>query len=565
MYQHNSDDSSFVLKNLISIADLERSPAFASAGFDLDSLLAINSEAGKLASADLANCNRDADAQGTRFVDGEVLVPRSIVDAIRALGAGGWLGLRTAVNYGGQGLPELVNTLAMENWAAANLSVTMHVILSIGSAMAIQSHGTEQQKHCYLPKLANGEWSGVMALTEPQAGSDLAGVATAAKPESDYYRIKGQKSFISWGEHQVSNNIIHLVLARLPNAPLGTKGISLFIVPKFLADEEGKYTIRNDIKCIAVEKKLGLHCSPTCVMSYGDNEGAVGYLIGEENRGLNCMFTMMNEARLKVGVQALGASEVAYQASLAYANSRKQGKFLVVHPDVKRMLLIQKSLIDAMRTIAYTEAVRIDCAEIKNSALEQARVNLMIPIVKAWFTEVAQEICGMAVQIHGGLGYVEETGVAQYLRDIRVSTIYEGTNGIQSEDLVMRKIVRDRGEAIDALFAEIRDTVADARSDNNCHAERVAAAISTLQLRVRCLLAKTDNENIALANSFDLMMSLGYLCGAWASLRMLNTCSRRRELGRRVDVAKFYIDRILPRIHGHVIDMSEPSWLGTEL
>ena len=350
-------------------------------------------------------------------------------------------------------------------WNSANIALALAPLLSSSAALAIAAHGSDEQKQTYLEKMHTGEWLGTMNLTESGAGSDLGVMKSKAVPEGDHYRISGQKIYITWGDHEATDNIVHLVLAKLPDAPEGSRGISLFIVPKYLVNADGSLGERNDVYPVSCEHKLGIHGSPTCVMAFGDNEGAIGYLLGEENQGLACMFTMMNEARLKVGIQALGAAEGAFQKALGYARERVQGGVPIIeHPDVKRMLLTMKALTEAMRALAYTEAVTMDLAHLgpqEERAPQQARIDLMIPVIKGWLSEVGQELTSLGVQVHGGMGYVEETGAAQYLRDVRITSIYEGTNGIQAADLVTRKLGRDGGAAMEAVLEELRATVTE--------------------------------------------------------------------------------------------------------
>ena len=468
---------------------------------------------------------------------------------------------------GGLGLPECLGTAVMEMWNSANMALALNPMLNIGAAYTILSHGSEAQIASYVPRMLAGEWVGTMNLTEPGAGSDLALVKTMATPEGDHYRIRGQKIFITWGEHDLADNIVHLVLARTPDAPVGTKGISLFIVPKFLSNADGSLGARNDVRCVSIEHKMGIHGSPTCVMSYGDEGGALGTLIGPLHGGLACMFTMMNEARLKVGLQGLSCAEGAHQQALGYAKERSQGRDLrsgnspvaiVNHPDVQRMLMTQRALIEAMRAVAYVEAAQLDIAhhhdDTAQRAAAQRRADLMIPVIKGWMTELGQEVASLGMQVYGGMGYIEETGAAQWLRDVRISAIYEGTNGIQAQDLVFRKLARDGGKSLLDLLAAIEATEQQADAPAAL-ATALGAARQTLVGAAQNLLAAAGAGQLVVvsANAFDFMMQLGYLCGAWQMLRAVVAVAGRDDAfaAQKRTVAQFYFERILPRAQQH--------------
>jgi acyl-CoA dehydrogenase len=435
----------------------------------LDLVETILEEAGKFANEQLAPLNRTGDLEGLKFKDGTVQTPRGFKEVYRAWTEAGWNALPGPVEYGGQGLPTLLNSACVEMWNAACMSFGLAPLLTMGGVEALAQHGSEELKERYLAKVVAGEWTATMNLTEPQAGSDLNAIRCRAEPAGDgSYRITGQKIFITYGEHDMTDNIVHLVLARLPDAPPGTRGISLFLVPKFLPDGT-----RNDLRCHSIEHKLGIHASPTCTMVYGDNGGATGWLIGEENRGLACMFTMMNNARLAVALQGVAIAERAFQQALNYAKERRQGRApgyagegmspIVEHPDVKRMLMTMKALTAAARAICYLTAEAIDRAHRSQSEdarrIAQERASLLTPVAKAFSTAIGVEVASIGVQVHGGMGFIEETGAAQHLRDARINPIYEGTNGIQAIDLVMRKLPLSGGDAVRRQIAEMRRTL----------------------------------------------------------------------------------------------------------
>ncbi|MCY3988301.1 MAG: acyl-CoA dehydrogenase family protein, partial [Gammaproteobacteria bacterium] len=431
----------------------------------------VMDEAGELASNVLAPLNAKGDQAGADVRDGKVHVPESFRQAYEAFVEGGWGGISAPETYGGQGLPQVLSMPVQEMWQSANLAWSLCPLLSQGALHALELHASEELRRQFLPRLVSGEWTGTMNLTEPQAGSDLGLVRSQARPENGHYLINAQKIFITFGDHDMAVNILHLVLARLPDAPQGTRGLSLFLVPKLIPDENGEPDRPNNVRAVSVEHKLGLHASPTCVMSYED---AVGYLVGQENQGLPHMFAMMNDARVSVGLQGVAIAERAYQQALEYARNRMQGKApgsagtvsILRHPDVRRMLMEMKSQIFAMRSLCYMAALHTDHARRHPDedwrAYHQRQLDLLTPIVKGWICEVAIELTSIGIQVHGGMGYVEETGAAQHYRDARIITIYEGTSGIQAGDLVGRKIIRDKGRALGELLEEIGETLANA-------------------------------------------------------------------------------------------------------
>jgi len=442
---------------------------------------AVLEEAGRFAAERLAPLNRTGDLHGSKLVDGKVTTPPGWRETYVDWAAQGWAAVAADADFGGQALPHLLAAGCTELWNSANFAFALNPLLTVGAVEAISAHAAPELKAKYLPKMISGEWTGTMNLTEPQAGSDLSALRSRAERAGDgTYRITGQKIFITYGEHDLTENIIHLVLARLPDAPAGTRGISLFLVPKFLVNEDGSLGDRNDVRCAGVEHKLGIHASPTCTMAYGDEGGAIGWLIGEENRGLACMFTMMNNARLNVGLQGVAIAERAYQQALAYAQDRRQGKApgekeasspIIRHPDLKRMLLDMRSKTAAARCIAYAVAAaldrshRLEDAAARKAALDEA--SILTPVAKAFATDIGVEVASTGVQVHGGMGFVEETGAAQYYRDARIAPIYEGTNGIQSIDLVTRKLPLDDGRAVAALIERFRAAADKLRAVND--------------------------------------------------------------------------------------------------
>jgi alkylation response protein AidB-like acyl-CoA dehydrogenase len=461
------DDIRFVLTRLIGLERLSALPGYDSVSDDLAET--ILTEAGKIAAEQFAPLNQSGDKAGAVFLSGGVQMPAGFKEAYQAFVDGGWNSLPTNAEIGGQGLPWSFSMPMQEMLQAANLSLALCTLLNQGAIELFEAHGSEALKKKFMPKMVSGEWAGTMNLTEPQAGSDVAAIKCKAVKDGDAYRITGQKIFISYGDHDLSENIIHFVLARLPDAPEGTKGLSLFLVPKILVNDNGTSGAANDVRAVSIEHKLGQHASPTCIMSYGDKDGAIGYLIGEENGGIAAMFTMMNNARIGVGIQALGLMDRAYQAARDYAKTRVQSRdiakpkqppvTIINHPDVRRMLMVMKSYTEAARALAYSCAYAVDVSrrstDTAQKAWATARVDLLTPIVKSWLTDLSNELSSLGVQIWGGMGFVEESGVAQYMRDARVLAIYEGTNGIQANDLVFRKVSRDKGAALHELFQEI--------------------------------------------------------------------------------------------------------------
>ncbi len=558
-------DMLFSLRHLAGLDAISRLPGYEDATADV--VEAVLGEAAQLASDVLAPTNRAGDSQGTRIENGGVVVPPEFIEAYRQFTAGGWPGLSLDPEYGGQGLPYAVGVAVEEIWQAANLAWSLGPLLTQGAVRAILEHGDEALRARFLPKMTSGEWMGTMNLTEPQAGSDLAAIRTQAVPEGDHFRVSGQKIFITWGDHNMAENVVHLVLARLPGAPAGTRGTSLFLVPKFLVGTDGKPGQPNSVVPVSVEHKLGIHGSPTCVMAF---ENAVGYLVGEANKGLACMFTMMNHARLGVGLEGVAIAERAYQQARAYARERVQGKApgaegrttIIRHPDVRRMLLTMKAQIEAMRGAAYATAAELDFAyrapDEAARAAHQARVDLLTPVIKGWCTETGQHLTSVALQVHGGMGYVEETGAAQHYRDSRITTIYEGTTGIQAADFVGRKILRDGGKALRALIADMLATVAALeRHDERLGSVRAALkeGVDNLAAAGRWLAANFDRSpGVPGAISYPLLMLTGTVLGGWQLARA--AAAACEELGAgpadagflqaKILTAQFYAGQIMP-------------------
>ncbi len=501
-------------------------------GYDAEMTAVVLEEAGRFAEDVLAPLNAVGDKTGVKIEGSKVTTPPGWADAYRRWSDAGWNAVAGSEEWGGQGLPLAINFACTELWSAANMAFGLCPLLTASAIEALEAHGSEPLKKTYLAKLISGEWTGTMQLTEPQAGSDVGALRTRAERAPDgSYRLFGAKIFITYGEHDMTDNIVHFVLARLPDAPSGTRGISLFLVPKFMVNADGTLGKRNDIKAVSVEHKLGIHGSPTCTMSMGDDGGAIGFLIGEENRGMACMFTMMNQARLGVGIEGVGIAERAYQQALAFAQERKQGRgvgsdkgsdAIIVHPDVKRMLLQMRALTGAARAICYATAVAIDVSHRATDAAARdkaaARAALLTPIAKAFSTDIGNEVASMGVQVHGGMGFIEETGAAQHMRDARITAIYEGTNGIQSIDLVTRKLAGQGGASVFALMDEMKDTVSRIEASNDpafgLAATRLREALAALDRASRWLLERmTSKPNDALAGATPYLRLFGSTLG----------------------------------------------------
>lgn len=563
-------DIEFALTAVAELDKVNAYPAFEEATQELVS--AVLEEAARFAAEVLSPLNAVGDQQGSRLLDGTVVTPDGWKEAYQQFCENGWGSLAFDPNYGGQGLPMCVSAAVQEMWHSANMAFGLCPLLTQGAVDAIHSHGSESMKDTYLPKMIEGKWTGTMNLTEPQAGSDLAAIRTSAVKEGEHYRIRGQKIFITYGEHEMSENIIHLVLARTPDAPAGVKGISLFVVPRYLIDENGVIGDANDVKCVSLEHKLGIHASPTAVMAFGENDGALGHLVGEENKGLMYMFTMMNMARHAVGVEGYSIASRAYQQAVEYSQERIQGHALlqagskpagiIHHPDIRRLLLTMRSGIEAMRMLALTCAASFDVASQHTDSLialkSQQRGELLTPLVKGWSTEEGVNYCSMAVQVHGGMGYIEETGVAQYLRDSRITPIYEGTTAIQANDLLGRKTLRDSGQSIFDLTSDMKTTLLALRESNNgvlsgCLANEFNQSIEDLESVVKWFGSDQPPAN-AFAVSVDYLLMFARIAGGWCMMRAALAADEklRAKSGdadyfeAKILLAKFYAERTLP-------------------
>jgi 3-(methylthio)propanoyl-CoA dehydrogenase len=553
VYQPPLADIRFVLERVADLPGVAALPGFDPGAAEMAG--PVLEEAGRLAAEVLAPLNAVGDRNPPRLENGVVRTAPGFPEAYRRFAEGGWTGLVFPEEHGGQNLPWLLNTAVAELWNAANMSLQLCPLLTQAGVEALIHHGTEEQKAVYLPRLVSGEWTGTMCLTEPHAGTDVGALRSRAEPRGDgSYLVRGQKIYITFGDHDLAPNIVHFVLARLPDAPEGTRGISLFLVPKFLPDEAGEPGRRNDVRCLKLEEKLGIHASPTCVMAYGDDEGAVGHLVGEPNAGMRCMFTMMNNARLAVGHEGLGLAERAYQGALAYARERAQGRVggrpvpIVEYPDVRRMLLTMRAQIAAMRALCYWTAGYVDRSYREPDAearrLASERVALLTPVVKAWCTDLAQEIAREGVQVHGGMGFVEETGAAQHYRDAKILSIYEGTNGVQAMDLVGRKLTMADGRLPWRLFEELRRDLGTAPAEL---APGLGAALDALEAATRHLQGAGEEAKGAAAVPY--LRLFGYAVGGFLLAR--GAAAASEDEGRDwPGLARFYVRHLLPAAVG---------------
>lgn len=575
-YQAPLEDMRFVLRHLIDLKSLAALPGFEEITPDIAE--SILEEAAKFAGTRLSPLNRAGDIDGACWKDGQVTTTKGWKEAYSQFVADGWSALSCPGEFGGQNLPRVLSALVEEMWNAANVSFALCPMLTRGAIDAIELRGSDALKELYLPKMVSGEWTGSMNLTEPQAGSDLSAIRTRAVPtEGGRYLLSGQKIFITYGEHDLTSNIIHMVLARKEGAPAGVKGISLFVVPKFLVNADGSLGARNDVHCLSIEHKLGIHGSPTCVLSFGQAGGALGELVGEENRGLEYMFIMMNAARFSVGLEGVGLSERAFQTALAYARERLQGTELgeksgarvpiVRHPDIRRMLMLMKSQTEAMRALACVVAVSLDAARLHPNTAErerhQARADLMIPVIKGWCTENSVQIASLGIQVHGGVGFVEETGAAQILRDARITPIYEGTTGIQANDLIGRKIGRDGGRAALALAAEMRELGTSLEGGKRLArlAPFFLGAVTDLENTVKYIVERYRQDGrLVSVGAVPALQLFGIVAAGWQLLRSAQIADQKLDQGggggeaafceAKISTAEFFTHHVLCQASG---------------
>jgi alkylation response protein AidB-like acyl-CoA dehydrogenase len=566
-------DMQFVLRELVGLDEIAKIPGYEDTSEVIDSIL---EEAANFASGVLDPINRIGDTEGcTLHADGSVTTAPGFKEAYKAFADAGWIGLPVPEEYGGQNLPSVLLGPTLEMWNAANIGFANGPLLNQGAIEAFELAASDEMKKTYIPKLVSGEWTGTMCLTEPQAGSDLAAVRTTADPEGDHYLIKGQKIYITFGEHDMAANIAHLVLARLPGAPVGTKGISMFVVPKFIVNADGSLGARNDVLCTGLEHKLGINGNPTCTLNYGEKgNGAVGYLIGEPNRGLEYMFVMMNAARFSTGVQGLAIADRAYQSALAYAKERVQFRdvaakspeavAIIKHPDVRRMLMTMKCQIEAMRALAYVTSASLDLAHKSENEAQRkeakAFLEFMIPVVKGWLTETGQEICSTALQVFGGMGYVEETGIAQQYRDVRITSIYEGTTGIQALDLVGRKLIKDMGttarKVVKQVNASAKELAASENNDVKALGKALAEATKALDESANFIgMSGMMDIRKSFACSVPFLKAVGVVAGGWQLFRGAQVAGEKLAAGStdpfytaKIQTATFYAHHVLTQI-----------------
>jgi alkylation response protein AidB-like acyl-CoA dehydrogenase len=568
MYRAPLRETRFVLEELLGGARSLAAPPQADYSDELAQ--SVLEEAARFAQDVLEPLNRPGDQAGARWTPEGVLAAPGFREAYAQFVAGGWPALGAAEEFGGTPMPRVLVTAVGEFWGSANLAFKLGPMLTQAGVHALELCGSQAQKERYLPKMVSGEWTGTMVLTEPQAGSDLGQVRTRAAPEGDHYRLSGQKIFITWGDHDLTPNTIHLLLGRLDGAPAGVRGISLFIVPKFLVNADGSPGERNEVRCLSIEHKLGIHASPTCVLAFGENRGAVAHLIGEPGRGLEYMFIMMNSARLSVGSEGYAVGERAFQRAAEWARTRIQGKPpvaatagplpIIHHPDVKRMLLTMKAQTEASRALALYSALQFDRAEYAPEpevrAAAQARGELLTPIVKGWCTEVGNEVAALGVQVHGGMGFIEETGAAQYVRDVRITTIYEGTTGIQSNDLIGRKLGRDGGAAMVALLKDMEQELRGLRATDAAAAETRKAALEAVGILAQAthalLTTLSTRADAGMAVSVPYLKLCGYVIAGWLMARAADLAAGKRDgaehefYAAKLRTAAFYAAQVLP-------------------
>jgi len=567
-------DMQFVLTELAGLDKVAALPGCEEATPDV--VEAILGESAKFTEGVLAPLNWTGDREGVRWADKAVTMPKGFKEAYAQFVDNGWNALSGNPEHGGQGLPKVVSAAVQEMWKSSNMAFSLCPLLTLGAVEALEIAGNEQQQAMYLPNMISGKWNGTMNITEPQAGSDLAAIRSRAVPQGDgTYRIFGNKIFITYGDHDMVENTIHLVLARTPDAPEGVKGISLFVVPKFLVNADGSLGARNDVYCVSVEHKLGIHASPTCVMALGDSGGAIGTMVGKENEGLKYMFVMMNAARFAVGLEGLAISERAYQHAVAYAKERVQGRAIegsaagvaiIRHPDIRRMLMLMRSNVEAMRALAYSVAAAHDAAARHPDAAERAQnqafVDLMIPVVKGWSTETGNEMAYLGVQVHGGMGFIEETGAAQFMRDARITTIYEGTTGIQANDLMGRKIAREGGATIKGVIGMMQKTQGELAQHKGAEFAAIAAAlgrgIDALQQATDYIVANYGKDVRAVATgAVPFLRLMGIVSGGWMMARAALVAQGKIAAGdadpffpAKIATAHFYADHVMAAVAG---------------
>ena len=567
-------DMQFVLTELAGLDKVAALPGYEEATADV--VEAILEESAKFTGEVLAPLNWSGDQEGAQWADKAVTVPKGFKEAYRQFADNGWNALSGNPEHGGQGLPKVISAAVQEMWKSSNMAFSLCPLLTLGAIEALELAGNDAQKAMYLPNMVSGKWTGTMNITEPQAGSDLAAIRSRAVPQGDgTYRIFGQKIFITYGDHDMAENTVHLVLARTPDAPEGVKGISLFVVPKFMVNPDGSLGARNDAYCVSIEHKLGIHASPTCVMALGDGGGAVGTLVGKENQGLKYMFVMMNAARFAVGLEGVAIAERAYQHAVAYARERVQGRAIegsasgvaiIRHPDIRRMLMLMRSQIEAMRALAYAVAAAHDAAARHPDAAErernQAFVDLMIPVVKGWSTETGNELTYLGVQVHGGMGFIEETGAAQHMRDARITTIYEGTTGIQANDLMGRKIAREGGATLQTVIGLMQQTRAELAKQVGADFVAIAAAlgrgIEALQQASGYVVANYGSDVRAVAvGAVPFMRLMGIVSGGWMMGRAALVAQAKIAAGdadpffpAKIATAHFYADHVMAAAAG---------------
>ena len=576
-------DMIFALEEIVGKGNLKSNPHFEE--FDSDFLETIYESASEIASEIIAPTNKNGDEQGVSLSGNKVTVPDGYAEAYNAYVEGGWPTLSCNPNYGGQGMPTTISMPINEMVMGANFSWAHLVLLTNSAIRAIDAHANKELKDLYLEKLVTGHYSGTMNLTEPQAGSDLSVLNTVAEPNGDSFKISGQKIFITWGEHELSENIIHLVLARLPDAPEGVKGISLFLVPKFHVNKDGTLGERNDVKAISLEHKLGIHGCATCVMSFED---ATGYLVGNPNEGLACMFTMMNDARIGVACESVAIAERAYQQALSYAKERVQGTVhseskrvtIIHHPDVRRMLLTMRSQIEVMRALVYVATAEMDLSDLSETDKKlshKIKADLLTPITKGWCSEICQEITSLGIQIHGGMGYVEETGAAQHYRDSRITTIYEGTTAIQANDLIGRKFIKDKGQGLLALISEMKNSVDDfdlIDDDLETASQELHNQIERTENIITFILSEEKHrEYLSGAVSFHFLMMLGTLIGGWLAVRSIEISLKALQSDSidsdfyeaKLISSKFFVLSILPKVNFYADSIEKGADLVMEM